>query len=397
MASYDPFALKASGCEQKKPPAWFELGKSLLTLTFAAGADQEPYSPDSFWINAGSETSSTRVKRNRPVEAVSTTSAGTSDDVRAAGRSETDRQVPVQEPRNEPKGPGCFFPPPIDDRVLCVCAFIARNFTGPDIEIEAKLGTVIDLSTRERAVLPGCATAACLQAEVNNVLRFESKVSFDAFKRLNEVLNRTVASAVRHRGPLVRHSRSRQTDLRFSSGYRETRPWSRSEGEAESGTNATQGNDKTPASFMFKTRLETLHILFPSHPYDVRVNAAREQQLTPAEAVRLGDARGVLESERLKDRLSYRCGELSIDITVVHLPRESLMTYEVEVELIFDNRADQCAELVQVCTDYRQRLESAAPLAPPMGPSPPALLVTIAETLFNTLVALNNVLASITN
>jgi hypothetical protein len=73
------------------------------------------------------------------------------------------------------------------------------------------------------------------------------------------------------------------------------------------------------------------------------------------------------------------------------------MTYEVEVELIFDNRADQCAELVQVCTDYRQRLESAAPLAPPMGPSPPALLVTIAETLFNTLVALNNVLASITN
>ncbi|KAK4532850.1 hypothetical protein CCYA_CCYA14G3707 [Cyanidiococcus yangmingshanensis] len=391
MVKYDPFALDQTRLDGKQVPPWVDLGKSVLLLTLPAYETRIQSGTEIDVLTEGKELPSVGSKRSRASEALTTVESETAECTRQSGRGGVSGDH-IPSGALDKIGTGLFSPPPVDDRVLCICDFIATHFTGTDIEIEAKLGTVVDLSTQLRAVLPGGATATCLEPQVNQLLRFESQVSFEAFKRLNDVLNQTVALALRHRGPVVRHTRSRHVDRRFSSGYRETRPWSRcSSGEA--GTASLPNVDDAATSRMFKTRLDTLHILFPRHPYDVRVNAAREERLALSQAEELVSARGALESERHKDRLSYRWAEFSVDITVVQQPQASVITYEVELELVFDNHAERLAAMLQACADYRQRVGSASRAR--SGVSPPAPLLATAQIFFETLVSLNNMLVSL--
>jgi hypothetical protein len=392
MARYDPFSPEQTGCDGKRPPAWFDLGSSVLLLTLSASETQVLDDSKGTASSDGSRDPVLGSKRSRPSNAA------------APPRLETNVSTPKSAPSSasaeqrtvgvwiEKVSSGIFSPPPVDDRVLCICDFIAKHLTGADIEIEAKLGTVIDLSTALRAALPGGSTATCLESQVNQLLRFESQISFEAFKRLNDALNQTVAATLRHRGPVVRHTRSRHVDRRFSSGFRETRPWARSNSSGQAAT-ATLASDDAPLSCMFKTRVDTLHILFPQHPYDVRVNAAREQRMTPVQAGELGDVRGALESERHKDRLSYRWACFSVDITVVQQPQASTVTYEVEVELNFEDQAEFLAEMLHACADYRQQVTASPELQ--ICIIPPGPLLSIGQILFETLVALNNMLVAV--
>ena len=359
---YDPFAL---------PDGWVRPGGR----TADSAVDEGGWTPlDALMASTGAHDA-------RPTAALSVNGA-----VASPGRKRP-REAPaasvsarvrnegsVGGARSAPSPPGTILgAAPPDDRVICIADFIATQFTDGEVEIEAKLGTLIDLSTQQRARIPSIATAACVLPELNTLTRFESTVSADAFKRLNAALNSAAEATTRRSGRPVRYQRRREVDCAYTSDVRETRPQGKTSAEPTS-------------LFVRKTRLDQMHLVFPQHPYDVRVSASREERLPPPAADAVPAEWGARKSERHKDRLSYQSGCLSVDITVVQQPPTNVITYEVEVEVAMrDGAMADAAALLRACADYRARRAAAASTLP----LPPPPLAATAQTLFDTVVALN--------
>eukprot|EP00166_Cyanidium_caldarium_P001598 ctg_1812.g696 len=160
---YDPFAL---------PDGWVRLGRrpedsavdkggwtpldALMASTGTHGA--RPTAAPS----ANGAVASPGRKRPREAPAASVSAHVTNEGAVGGARS-------APPPSNTILGAA-----PLDDRVLCMADFIATHFTDEEVEIEAKLGTLIDLSTQRRARIPSIATAACVLPELNTLTRFES-------------------------------------------------------------------------------------------------------------------------------------------------------------------------------------------------------------------------------
>ena len=80
-----------------------------------------------------------------------------------------------------------------------------------------------------------------------------------------------------------------------------------------------------------KQRIEDVNVHCANFRFDFRISASREQKASPA------DASGTVVSERKKDRLSYRLGPWSFDLTRARSLQDGKVvtdTYEVEAELV---------------------------------------------------------------
>ena len=143
----------------------------------------------------------------------------------------------------------------------------------PDIEIEAKYGQIIDRNTNQRLNLP-ILSQTVLQDD--SFIRFESNMSVNQHKRLNELFNNQV------RLMKGKYSHVKQLDKFF---WRDVKIRS-----------SFVGGIFTES--IVKTRIADLHIYCPEFPFDIRLSANRE--------VKVQDVReGRLETERFKDRMSY--------------------------------------------------------------------------------------------
>lgn len=205
-----------------------------------------------------------------------------------------------------------------DDRVRSVVNFMLQNVNAPNIEVEAKLGLLIEKIQECRAVdLVPVTCETPLAPRSNADTRFASEVGAYVFQHLNETLNaRYVATVNAPPNARVRYVRTKELDVYWPGRIRETRVLS--------------GNEvyKT-VRVMNKTRLSDLNVLCPGSSLDVRYSASREATCELPQS-------GAPQSQRSKDRISYRFEHISVDITAATRSNETsqpVTTHEVEVEV----------------------------------------------------------------
>ncbi|THZ86599.1 mRNA triphosphatase CET1 [Aureobasidium pullulans] len=219
--------------------------------------------------------------------------------------------------------------------------------TSGALEIEAKLGTLIDRNTEQRVQLP-VLTPVVLDRNMSTRLRFESMMTEFQHKRLNEYLNQAVQESAstagrqrldyKHRYEVdsfaqlsasgfnalppaaanyIDHTRQRNTRLRTTIDER-----------APAGTNPVIAR-------IVKIRLADLDIYVPASPFDCRISINIEVDMLnrpdfdASWVMQGGDVDG---GERKKDRLSYKHLAYSVDLTQVK-DADGKKRHELEIEV----------------------------------------------------------------
>jgi len=279
----------------------------------------------------------------------------------ARKKARLDQKKPAPEPpptKEEPPpkpepGPKTILGRPrvSDDRTLALVDMLFRTVQSADVEVEAKIGLIMDRETGKRGHLPLLATEVCLNSEVaDRQIMFESTLDVQVFKILNGTLNARVQSA----GSGVSYKRTRESDIYYDGKLRLSRSWDKA---------ANRFSSPEDSRAQRKIKLAHLNYLSPSScPHDIRVSASKEESLSPRDV----EGRRATK-ERLKDRLSYEFNEVSVDITTVHmyqsidpktlerLGEAPVVTYEVEVEIL------PRANLFDACNNRdRRRVEFLA-------------------------------------
>lgn len=227
-------------------------------------------------------------------------------------------------------------PPLADDRVRYVVNFMLEHVNSPNVEVEAKLGALIEKYQTTRAVdLVPVLCETPLKKESNADTRFHSDVSNEVFRILNEELNKRVEATAEQDIGRVQYLRTREIDVFWPDRIRETKIRR---------VDGAQREHEETVRVQAKRRLSDLNILCPGSVLDVRYSASLEEDAkVPPNAVPL--------RRRFKDRISYKFEYLSVDITAVEMQeghhQEVTTTYEVEVEV------DQTADLYREVCKYR--------------------------------------------
>ncbi|KNE72436.1 hypothetical protein AMAG_16483 [Allomyces macrogynus ATCC 38327] len=160
------------------------------------------------------------------------------------------------------------------------------------VEIEAKLGRIIDKRTGQRLALPVRSETVVVDA---TELRFESDMTVAQHKAFNGVLNQLV-----QRGKL-RYRHSKEIDV-FYRKSRDNKVRVTLEGKSR---------QVLPGRTITKHRLASLDVYCPSAPLDYRISINLEiPTKIPTEVI--PDTR-----ERHKDRLSYTHELVQVDLTQV--------------------------------------------------------------------------------
>lgn len=196
---------------------------------------------------------------------------------------------------------------------LWLSDWFVRNITGGvgPIEVEAKMGLLINKETGRRLELPVSTETLIADAPW---LRFESDIPVSLHRYFNDALNRNVKTS----GLAYKH------ELTVDKIY----------------NNASDARTKTRFTFDEKTgkllasvkkrRIGDVAIFFPNAPFDIRVSISEE--LSVAEAMPPSHPPSV---ERRKDRMTYRSLDetgFKIDLTQVMQTGETLPRHELELE-----------------------------------------------------------------
>lgn len=220
----------------------------------------------------------------------------------------------------------------VDDRVRAVAEFISKNVNSPGVEIEGKLGVLIEKHENRRAVaLVPVACETPLLPIANQDVRFQSCVPEAVFAALNTALNGRVTRASRRSSgtaaaadpstPTVTYARVKGMDVSYASRVRQTLAPS------------PGGGPPVVVRTERKVRIGDLNVLCPGWPVDFRFSASLEEPVAEPPPPT------TIKSRREKDRLSYKAGCLSVDITTVLMTEGSspngpeTMSQEVEVEI----------------------------------------------------------------
>lgn len=220
----------------------------------------------------------------------------------------------------------------VDDRVRAVAEFISKNVNSPGVEIEGKLGVLIEKHENRRAVaLVPVACETPLLPIANHDVRFQSCVPEAVFAALNTALNGRVTRASRRSSntaaaadpstPTVTYARVKGMDVSYASRVRQTLAPS------------PGGGPPVVVRTERKVRIGDLNVLCPGWPVDFRFSASLEEPVAEPPSP------STIRSRREKDRLSYKAGCLSVDITTVLMTEGSspngpeTMSQEVEVEI----------------------------------------------------------------
>ncbi|KAF9634743.1 hypothetical protein BFW01_g5638 [Lasiodiplodia theobromae] len=216
---------------------------------------------------------------------------------------------------------------------------------GIKLEIEGKLGTLLDKNTSDRVTLPILTQA--VSAYPSSKLQFESRMNEQQHKALNEFLNKTVGESLRSDRPKIHYKHLRETDSFYTADENvlqslppAVRPYlfgqARMRKPRVRVTRDT--NTKEIKAQIVKVRVADLDIISPSEAFDCRISVNIEIQLD--EDISVFEPSD--EPGRMKDRVSYQHLHTQVDLTQVRKANDPHQkVHELEVELMADKLIEQ--------------------------------------------------------
>lgn len=228
-------------------------------------------------------------------------------------------------------------PPLVDDRVRQLVHFILQHVTDNNIEVEAKLGLLIEREKADRVInLVPVMCETPINAESNADVRFVSDVGEDLFRRANRRLNARVEETSSQTEGRVNYIRTRELDVYYPRRIRQIKQ------------RIADSREYKVLKSQMKTRLGDLNVLCPGRICDIRYSASREEDCDVPNCEP--------EMQREKDRISYKYEFVSVDITTVEMLTRSggvERTHEIEVEI------DASTNLFMEVLKYRKNDESS--------------------------------------
>ncbi|KAK0536999.1 mRNA-capping enzyme subunit beta [Tilletia horrida] len=232
---------------------------------------------------------------------------------------------------------------PIDEFTATVADWIWFHAQGqPNIEIEAKIGTILDRSTGQRLFMPVMTETILL--ENTDGIRFVSQVTTPHHSAMNKLLNQlvTYTNAKNYSGTKVNYQRQMETDYFHKvdpsilpPGLLESIPRPKGfEGntEREDKLRFTRDRDGKPKHnhALIKRRLASLEVFCPKRAYDYRISINTETPVPmPAQ-----DSKPTYWRE--KNRMTYKHELVQVDLTLVNSTNPmsgSELSHELEIEL----------------------------------------------------------------
>ncbi|KAJ3169423.1 mRNA-capping enzyme subunit beta [Geranomyces variabilis] len=218
--------------------------------------------------------------------------------------------------------PSIFGKRPDDDIVLQVSEFFWQNLgavaDGRQLEIEGKLGLIVDRNTGNRIRLPVRSETVLWN---DGSYRFDSNMTRDQHGHFNRVLNALVQPPAPGITPL-RYIHTNEVDHYHEGGG----------GDGGRNKIRVSMDQKTGQvrEVLCKRRIADLEIHLPNSPLDFRISMSLEM---PAPHPPPGS---VSRSRRFKDRLSYSHQAVRVDLTQVKqvMGKSEEVTHECEVEFI---------------------------------------------------------------
>ncbi|KAF8315577.1 mRNA capping enzyme [Clavulina sp. PMI_390] len=219
-----------------------------------------------------------------------------------------------------PLEPSWINAEPVDEFVRDIGDFIASHAKGRShievkIQVEAKIGRIIDTRTNQRLALP-------VRSEtILNIsgVRFESNMTLEQHAHYNRLLNGRVETTNSSNYPHAKigYSHTRVVDSFHPSPS--PRPNSKLRLTRDERTGAVQ-------ECVIKERLGNIDIFCPRHNVDWRISVNVEIPVDPPETA--------VEYTRRKDRLTYTHQAFRIDLTQVNGGEQdpSKLGHELEVE-----------------------------------------------------------------
>ncbi|KAJ1955658.1 mRNA-capping enzyme subunit beta [Dispira parvispora] len=285
-------------------------------------------------------TGSDQQKRNRTSPSLTDTSI----DQRSHHQGPVDHSIAPSKsiPRVPQLEPSIFGIRPIPDLVHTVGQFLCRLVDRPNVEIEAKLGTLVHNQTGQRICLP--IGSQCVLKSGDRGMgggpqgrwyRFESNMTLEQHRAFNVMFNKRVQASCQpgYRGAKVKYRHSREVDQYYEVPVDGDRRGRRVRVTLDQGT-----REVVPNGILEKRRIADLDIYCPNSHLDFRITVNEER---PAQK----PTHGELKRERHKDRLSYLHDGWKFDLTKVDVPKatntsldHSNVTYELELEFDDTNR-----------------------------------------------------------
>ncbi|KAG4306409.1 hypothetical protein PORY_000397 [Pneumocystis oryctolagi] len=206
----------------------------------------------------------------------------------------------------------------ISDFIFQKCVLESLKY----IEIEVKIGQLVDLSTRERLRLPVLTETIINSDELK--IKFESNMTESQHKYFNRFLNASFEKS---------QVKLKEGRTRIPMKYKHTKEIDRFYSNISLNQNfqnrirvTTEKKTGQVISRLIKTRIASLNIFSPKTRFDWRISVNIEKPVEPQPL-------GVLIMERDKDRLSYVHQYCQIDLTQV-ISENGPKTHELEVELL---------------------------------------------------------------
>jgi mRNA capping enzyme, beta chain len=246
-------------------------------------------------------------------------------------------------------------------------------------EIEAKLGTIIDVNTGERIHLPVDGEVAITE-EFSRRTRFQSRMTIQQHQHLNKYLNAEVARSSAPPRVKIQYEHHYETDYFYELAGSDVAHMS------VAAQYACQRNPhKTPRvrftkdskngqvlAKIVKIRLGDRNFYCPKQAFDFRISVSLESAV-PYDIDALQPSK---EGPRVKDRLSYKHQSFCIDLTQVKTGGEKV--HELEVELDTDdvlreagkaeaNVANQFEPMVTVFMNYIRALSRVDVIPRPLA------------------------------
>ncbi|KAL9538324.1 hypothetical protein MBANPS3_011017 [Mucor bainieri] len=210
--------------------------------------------------------------------------------------------------------PSIFGVKPVDDVTKYIADFIAEHCQLENVEIEAKLGVLIEKRTNQRINM-----GALSETNYMRQYRFESNMPLEQHRHFNKILNDMVnkTQAREYRGERIKYKHTIETDKFYEIPH--TRKKLRVTTESATGK-------IVPNGIIEKVRVADLNIHAPNQALDFRISINRELPRTKPNSDSV--------FERNKDRISYQHGGIAFDLTQVKgaADKDPDVRHELELE-----------------------------------------------------------------
>ncbi|RUP50163.1 CYTH-like domain-containing protein [Jimgerdemannia flammicorona] len=222
---------------------------------------------------------------------------------------------------SRPLEPSIFNTIPTDPVARRVAEFLTEHLPRPNVEIEAKLGVLIDKQSNQRIKL-AVESETVLAAGDDKWYRFESNMTMDQHSMFNKMLNEQVTRSQHrdYKGAKIQYKHTKECDRFYDVGQSKVRV-----------TTDQATGQVVPGGIVEKVRVANLNVFSPGSAFDYRISVNVE--------VPVKMPTGTPLFERNKDRLSYTHQAIKFDLTQVKGAQRANgsppdMTHELELEFV---------------------------------------------------------------